>query len=920
MSADRSTSTPRLLEGPPPEGRVVFLFSDVEGSTKLWVEHGERMGESLRLHDEIMRTSIEERGGYVFSTAGDSFGAAFAHRSDAISAALAAQEALDTSDWPGPELRVRIVLHEGTSEVRAGNYFGAAVNLAARVESAGHGGQVLATESVAADHHGAVLSLGEHLLAGFDEPVRLFQLGDGSFPVLRSAEATVSTLPDTRGDLIGRTEDLAKVRRLLAESRIVTLTGVGGAGKTRLAIEAARQRQPRFPGGVFFVDFAGIDDPSAIPGAVTVGLGVAAAGVGQPVETVASRTDGSPALILFDNCEHLIDATAELIDELVARVPELTVLATSREALEIEGERTFRVPSLQGGVDGAAVLLFIERATAAYDTFAPNPADLVDVAAVCEQLDGMPLAIELAASRVRVLPVAEIRRRLDDRFALLSGGRRRSRQRQQTLEATISWSYDLLEPDEQAMLRRLSVFHDGFDIIDVGPVTGFPDKDAVDLVEAISAKSLVEPMQRRGAAGHRLLESIRLFALDRLVATNEIEETRSRHLEHFWTALVRTFKNEGEDMPSPAEIERAGREAQNLSAAFNWALEMNDAAAVVRLSRRSNTWLWTEATLTSLTQLITEKIEFEEFTDDDRLRLLGLIGTGLNQYPWVADQLGDGTSTIRSFMDAEWESILSGKRFLTAASAWALDWNFSNRLPRSADEIVAAYEAHELGAEATGSRWGAALWYLLALLCRVGAERAARRCDELLALRPPEQLVGPMVRSVPLVYTYCLAGRPDDARQFLEGSEDWPSPDVIGGSQTPIACALLHVTEGQPDAAGRHLADALARRAIPLTPGQPSTYLGMYAWIAHALGDNAHAETLIDLVTSRSPWDFAICCHAKARIAGWAESDFHQRAAAWRDDRRDAVVEGGVDRLRHMATVLDEEARKWSRTPPGSNS
>jgi hypothetical protein len=500
----------------------------------------------------------------------------------------------------------------------------------------------------------------------------------------------------------------------------------------------------------------------------------------------------------------------------------------------------------------------------------------------------------------------------------LSGGRRRSLQRQQTLEATISWSYDLLEPDEQAMLRRLSVFHDGFDIIDVGPVTGFSDREAVDLVGAVSAKSLVEPMQRRGAAGHRLLESIRLFALDRLAEANEIESTRSRHLEHFSTALVRTFKNEGEDMASPAESERAGREAQNLSAAFNWALETGDAAAVVRLSRRSNTWLWTEATLTSLAQLITEKLDFEEFTDDDRLRLLGLIGTGFNQYPWVADQLGGNSSIIRGFMDAEWESTLSGKRFLSAASAWALDWNFSNRLPRAADEIVAAYETHELGAEARGSRWAAALWYLLAVHYTGGAERAADRCDDLLDLRPPAQLVGPMLRSVPLVYSYCLAGRPDDARQFLEGWEDWPSPDVIGGSQTPIARALLHLTEGQPETAGGLLADALAQRAIPLSPGQPSTYLAMYAWIAHALGDDAHAETLIDLVTARSPWDFLICCHAQSHIAAWPAAEFHHQSAAWREDRRDAVVAGGADRLRQMATVLDEETRKWSRTSPGS--
>ncbi len=886
---------------------MAFLFSDVEGSTKLWLEHGEEMEESLRLHDEIVRGAIEDRGGYVFTTAGDSFAAAFSDAVDAIAAANEAQAALESARWPGPVLRVRMGLHEARCEPRGGDYFGPDVNLAARVEAAGHGGQVLATQQILSYHDGPVVDLGSHHLVGFDEPVRIFQLGEGRHPDLRTAETTTSTLPATRGELIGRGDELARVGRLLGESRIVTLTGVGGAGKTRLAIEAARERLPHFPGGVFFVDLASVDTPAAIGAAVAAGTGLPAVGPRDQVSALANQLAGTRVLVVVDNCEHLIEDAAELIDDLVTRVPGVSVLATSRESLELDGERTYRVPSLAGGVDGPATHLFVERAMAAHDRFELRPGDEAEIAAICEQLDGMPLAIELAASRVRVLSVPELRQRLDDRFALLSGGRRRSRQRQQTLEATISWSYDLLEPAEQAMLRRLSIFRDGFDIVDVAGVTGFAEFEAVDLVEALAAKSLVEPVDRWGAPGHRLLESIRIFALERLIEAGETQETRDRHLAHFSTAPARTFRSEGEDAPDLQEIERAGREAQNLFAAFQWALETKDISAVAGVAHRSNVWTWDAATIVALTRV------FYEFGPNDEALaiVLGLVRSGLNMFPWVAAELGTEImdATQRTLRE-DFEGRLTGDG---TRMSWG-DFGFNvigSGFPVSAGSIVAAYERHGFDAETIHQRWAAALWYLLGLHYIQGAVAAARRCDELLAERPSEDTLGPMFRTIPVAYTYCLAGRAEDARRILEETTVWPPADVVGGASGPIAWALLDLTEGRPDAAGQHLAEAIARRTVPLSPGQPATYLGLYAWIALVTGDQARAESLIDFVTPRFPWDFLVCCHAKARIARWPDDEFHARATQWHDDLSTALVRGGEARMHEMASALDTEIARW---------
>ena len=428
--------------------------------------------------------------------------------------------------WSGPVLRVRIGVHVGEAEERGGDYFGPAVNTAARVEAAGHGGQVLITDQVRSATNAAdVTDLGEHSLKGVPEPVRIFQVGDGEFPQLRTTGIGGSNLPTPATRLVGREDDVRAVRLLLAQHRVVTLMAVGGTGKTRVAIEVADQELPHWRDGVWFVDLtaAGSDADVAVAVARTIGLNVQG---GDVASQVAAAVASQSMLIVLDNCEHLIDACAELVDTMIAAGGESKVLATSREWLDIDAEQVVQLRSLDTtDANSSAVQLFVQRAQASDPDFAAD-ADGV-VAEVCRRLDGMPLAIELAAARVAVLTPAALLEGLDDRFRLLSGGRRRQRGR--TLEATIDWSYDLLADDEQQFFRRLGVFLGSFDIAAAANVAGVSIAQATDLIEALFARSLLTGSVE-WPGRFRLLETLKAYAEDRLV---DADDTRERLRCHF---------------------------------------------------------------------------------------------------------------------------------------------------------------------------------------------------------------------------------------------------------------------------------------------------------------------------------------------------------------------------------------------------
>ncbi len=553
-----------------PSGTVTFLFTDVEGSTRLWAADSAAMSASLLVHDSVVRFAIESADGYVFTTAGDSFAAAFSRASDAVSAASAIQEDLAATTWPGPGLRVRIGMHLGEAEERNGDYFGPVVNTAARVEAAGHGGQTLLTESVRAAARVTATDLGVHALRDVDEPVGLFQLGERDFPALRVVDNTPSSnLPVRPTRLIGRIEDVDRARRLLAKHRLVTITAVGGSGKTRLAVAVGEAELLHRLAGVWLVDLTEVLNADEVPGAIAGSVGLRLVGGDATSQVIGFLLDKA-ALVILDNCEHVIDACAEFAEAFLAVRGETSLLATSREALDVEGEQVMHLKSLSWtSIDGAnppAVQLFVERAAAIEPAFSITSENASTVAELCEHLDGMPLAIELAAARITVLTPAELVQGLTDRFNVLSGGRRRQRQR--TLEATVAWSYNLLDPEQQRVFRALGVFAGGFDLEAVAAVVGLPRGSVIDLVEALVAKSLVVRTDSDSVSRFTLLETLKAYTEDRLVESGEAAAMRDLHAEHFHDLAM---ARDGRTISADARVgKRLQFDRANVTAGFDW--------------------------------------------------------------------------------------------------------------------------------------------------------------------------------------------------------------------------------------------------------------------------------------------------------------------------------------------------------------
>jgi predicted ATPase len=545
---------------------VTFLFTDVEGSTRLWVSDEAAMSRSLVVHDELVRGAIESHGGFVFSTGGDGFAAVFSRASDAVAAAQAVQAALANGSWPGPSLRVRVGLHLGEADERSGDYFGPAVSTAARVASAGHGGQILLTEPVRSTARVDAVDLGVHELRDLKEPLRLYQLGDEGFPPLRVVDPLSTNLPARPTRLIGRHDEVANVRKLLSEFRLVTVTAVGGAGKTRVAIAVGEAELPHCAGGVWFVDLTAVTSDADVVLGVARAVGVTLQD-GDPTDQVVEYLADEAALVILDNCEHVIVGCAEFAERFLAVRGRAVLLATSREALGVDGERVFALSTLAADSgDDAAVRLFLDRATGADSRFSPDDVTIADVVDVCRHLDGLPLAIELAAARVTVMSVAELNAGLRDRFALLGGTRRRHRQR--TLLATLEWSYDLLSVDEQRVLRSLAVFVAGFDLDAVSTVANMSKTAALATVEALTAKSLTVHTAAGSRSRFSLLETVQAYAEDRLIAAGEPAAARDRHLDHFYT--LATVQGHG----GIAELRLGAAlrsELGNLTAAFEWA-------------------------------------------------------------------------------------------------------------------------------------------------------------------------------------------------------------------------------------------------------------------------------------------------------------------------------------------------------------
>jgi predicted ATPase len=544
------------------------------------------MPDALAAHDGIVRKAVASRNGEVFSTGGDAFAAAFGTAADAAAAALAIQEELGAAGSP---LRVRIGVHTGTADERDGDYFGPTLNRAARLRDIGHGGQILCsavTAGLLADEatpKPALVDLGEHRLKDLGRPERIFQIGTVTFGPLRSLDAYRHNLPVQPTAFVGREVDVQAISDLVCEKRLVVLTGVGGVGKTRLATQVAAATLEDFPGGTFFIDLAPVSEPTLVASTITNTIGLAPAdATTTPERQLVSWMAERRALIVLDNCEHLVDACAELVGAALAANLTSGVLATSREAFGIDGEHDWQVGSLP---EPTSRQLFASRAVAVRSGFAIDATNEAAVGEICRRLDGIALAIELAAARVSHLSPAQIAERLGDRFRLLTGARHRV-QRQQTLRATLDWSHDLLNPAERVLFRRLAVFNASFALQAVEgicPGDGIGSDEVLDLLGSLVAKSLVTAQED---GRFRLLETLRLYGEERLVEADEAERRRDGHRDWF-LGWAESFPSD-QSLFSMEVADRMEADHDNVVAAVAWSLAQGRADLVGRLSVATN--------------------------------------------------------------------------------------------------------------------------------------------------------------------------------------------------------------------------------------------------------------------------------------------------------------------------------------------
>jgi predicted ATPase len=554
---------------------VTFLFTDIEGSTRRWEADADVMRVALEAHNQTLRDAVEVNDGKVFNYTGDGMCAVFTSPRSAVDAAIAAQLSL--------ELPVRMGIATGEAELRGGEYFGTVLNRTARVMAAGHGGQILLDGATAGLLSGFdLIDLGARRLRDIARPVEVFQVrADGlrtEFPPLKTLDSIPGNLKPQTTSFVGRALDVAELETAVKANRLVTLTGVGGVGKTRLALEVAARLKSDFPDGVWVIELAPVVDPAAVPEATAAALGITQQAGLSLSNTIAAVLEDTSRLLLFDNCEHVLDTAADLIETIIERSSKVRVLVTSREGLGVADEQLWPVPALDvsDGTDSDAAMLFVERAGHLAPGITLSADDSADaVVEICRRLDGLPLAIELAASRLLSMTVVEVRDRLDDMFRLLIGSRR-ALERHQTLRHAVQWSYDLLDDSEKTLLNRCSVFAGGFDLGSACAVTGADDEFAtLDLLDALVRKSLLVADRSSVRTRFSMLEPIRQFAEEQLVASAEADAIRTAHAHYF--AAMEAGVLALWDSPRQREAyDWFTVEIANLRAAFRWAADHAD--------------------------------------------------------------------------------------------------------------------------------------------------------------------------------------------------------------------------------------------------------------------------------------------------------------------------------------------------------
>lgn len=583
---------------------VTFLFTDIEGSTRLWEAVPDQMQVALRQHDQLLSAIAADHQGHVFKTVGDAFCIAFETVTAALTAAAQIQAALRDLQWPpDAPLNVRMAVHTGAVEHRDNDYFGPTLNRVARLLAIGSGGQILVSQAsgqLARDplpREYQLVDLGIHQLKDLGRPEQIFQLYHADlpqdFPELKSLSNRFlrHNLPPQLTTFVGRAEQINEATMYLRSGRLVTLTGAGGSGKTRLALQVAADLLEDFPDGVWLCELAPLSDPHLVAPAVSAVLGLKDEPGVSALESLTTFLRDQNVLLILDNCEHLLDATATLAEAVLRKAPKAKILATSREAMGVTGERSFRIPSLslpaklsQSSIAEVAlcesVQLFVDRADLHRPGFVVNEENADALVSICQRLDGIPLALELAAARVRTLSPEEIDARLDQRFRLLTGGSRTALPRQQTLRSLIDWSYALLTPEEKQLLCRLSVFSGGWKLESAEAI--FTEDDVLSLLESLFDKSLVVFEESPSGGRYRLLETVRQYARDRLMEEGDGVSWRDRHARHF--LAYAESANLGLRGPHQREcLEKIESEQDNIRTALEWLLQDADVQLPLRL-------------------------------------------------------------------------------------------------------------------------------------------------------------------------------------------------------------------------------------------------------------------------------------------------------------------------------------------------
>jgi len=600
-----------------PTGTVTFLFTDIEGSTRLAQEHPREMPVLLARHHAILNQAIEMHHGFVFRIVGDSFSAAFDTASDAVDAALEAQRSLQNEPWSPASIKVRMGIHTGSAQRRVdpqgqgASYEGyGTLALTQRVMSVGHGGQILlsqATRDLVKDRlpdGTEVRDMGERRLKDIFRPEHIYQVSASDllseFPPLTTLETFNHNLPIQLTSFIGRDLEISESQKLFSSTRLLTFIGPGGTGKTRLSLQVAAEQIPEFKDGVWLIELAQLADSNYLPSAIASTFHLRELQGVPLVDTLTDYLRGKQLLLILDNCEHLIETCARLSEHFLHACPKLKMITSSREALGIDGETVYRVPSLSlpQGVEDLrdagdltkyeATRLFAERALKANPQFTLTKENAAAVTQICKRLDGIPLAIELAAARVKLFTPQQIAERLDDRFKLLTGGSRTALPRQQTLRALIDWSYLTLNEMEQDVLRRLAVFSGGWTFEAAEAVAG--EIEAMDGLSGLVNKSLVNVEEKEGESRYRYLETIRQYAMEKLVESGDAADARTRHLTHFLNVSRRAEEKFGTAQRG-MWVDRLELEHDNLRSGLGWALESDPESALQMVCSLAGFWL-----------------------------------------------------------------------------------------------------------------------------------------------------------------------------------------------------------------------------------------------------------------------------------------------------------------------------------------